>query len=110
MPKAVQILFRILLSILLVFFTFVVAVGAAFQIDQVFCGDSNGTLAAGGGAALGMFVLFYIGFPTIVYCVVSEVISNFWLLPLHYRLMLLALPVLAASLFMGWFSRNLCLA
>ena len=110
MPRPLRILLQVLSSLLLVSIALMIAIGAAFQIDQVFCGDSNGSLAAGGGAALGMFVIFYVGLPTIVFCVVSELISNFWLVQLHYRFMLLAFPAVAGSVFMGVVSRSLCTA
>ena len=88
--------------------SFLVATFSAFQIDYLLCGEKNGSQAAGGGAALGMLVVFGIGAPTLVFSSVVEVSRAFLTITSRYRLACHATPTVIGSIYMLWISKLWC--
>ena len=81
----------------------------AFEVNEHFCGSQVD--APGGGAAVGMFAVFFIGLPTLIFSVLTEIAFAFRkdsIASLTLRLLVLLLPAIAGGLYTGWFSNNIC--
>jgi hypothetical protein len=113
---------RVLLSALLVCAAPVAAMWIAFDINDRYCGSQ--LTAPGEGAAIGMFVFFFIGIPSALLCLTSEIVFNFVRVSatsLAIRAAVLLLPAMASALFTNlaasrecggeggpqWFGQNL---
>jgi hypothetical protein len=94
-------------SVVAVVASFAAATWTAFTADSIICGEANGANAAGGGAAIGMLVLFYIGIPTILLCSITEASRLFIAVRLRMRIFWLVLPVVLSAVFMAYFSSRI---
>jgi hypothetical protein len=99
MRRAFVIVQQVAISFVLVCVATVSAIVSAFGVDRFYCGEINGSEAAGGGAAMGMFVIFLVGLPTAIACTVSETTRAFVPVPLSVRSGVLIAPTILAAIF-----------
>ena len=109
MRKPIVIIGKFLLSLIFVFVSLLIAMITAIEVYEHFCGSQMD--APGGGAAVGMFVVFFIGLPTLIFSVLTEIAFAFrknTVASLILRLLVLLLPTIAGGLYTGWFSNDMC--
>lgn len=108
MKKLVFVAKEAAISAIFVFVAFAASTFAAFEMDRFLCGDANGSQAAGGGAAIGMLVLFCIGAPTVVFCALTETSRALFAMSWLTRLVALATPTVLGSFYMYWVLKTSC--
>jgi len=99
MRRALVIVQQVTVSFVLVCVATISAMVSAIGVDWFYCGEINGSEAAGGGAAMGMFVVFLVGLPTVIACTVSEITRAFVPISFSARTGFLIAPTILAAIF-----------
>ena len=108
MRRAFAIVLQVAISFALVFVATISAMVSAIGVDWFYCGEINGSEAAGGGAAMGMFVVFLVGLPTAIACTVSETTRAFVPVSFSVRTGFLIAPTILAAVFIYMVTGSKC--
>ena len=94
-------LLKVFVPLFVVFLVSIISAVIAVYVAEMRCGPASEPGDSGvGGAALGMFVGILVVIPTLIYCLVVEIIAAVKTVPYRLHIALLFLPLIAAALLM----------